>query len=50
MALRESLLLRAIGQKAEMAYAHQAAGKDVEPEATDERILGGPEFVYRAAR
>jgi len=48
--LRDRLLLGAVGQKAEVADAHEAFGQHVKQETTDERILGGPEFVYRAAR
>jgi len=33
--------------KAEMTYTNRAAGKHMEQEATEERILGGPDFVYR---
>ncbi len=33
-----------------MTYTHKATGKHMEQEATEERILGGPEFVYQAAR
>ena len=48
--MRESLFLGAVGQKAEVANTHEAFGRDIKQETADERILGGPEFVYRAAR
>jgi len=44
------LLLGAVGQKAEMMDAHEIVGQDMELEATEKRILGDPEFIYRAAR
>ncbi len=33
-----------------MTYPDKATGKQIGQEGTDERILGGPEFVCRAAR
>jgi hypothetical protein len=37
-ALRESLLLGAVSEKAEVTDAHEAIGQDVEEEAADEHF------------
>ncbi len=37
-------------QKTEVTDAHETVGQGMKEEAEDERILGGPDLLYRAAR